>query len=923
MTIIEKINYTHYNLSPSFIELIKQVKNDDEKYITIRDIFFTYNGSKRRGHIIVREIELIFSLIGIKSDYLLDDYGFDDEIKLVSTNSGLKIEFRKIIEEVHENGEMKITPEKIILYYSDSFRRTNKLVHEIQFVFKLFNIKTDSFYPHDCGFNDEIMLKSTLNNIEKKCTTKLESAKISVQYAGEIRVENGKNPKTLYLHQTEAIKKLDEKIIKTNKSPFAGLLVLPTGGGKTTVAVQWLLKNYIDKNKKVVWIAHRHELLEQAKETFGNNAYSDILKNRTSFKYRIISGLHDKPVNIQNSDDIIIASKDSLNSGLEYLLDRLNNVELFLVVDEAHHAIAKTYRKLINSVENNVRDFRMLGLTATPFRTSESEKGLLAKLFTDEIVYGIDLRTLINRGILSEPIFYEQKTNFKMYDVFDDNAIEKIQHFDISSIGKDVAKNIGENKTRNNNIVDYYVKNKNKFKQTLIFALNVDNAIALNALFKRKGIASDYIVSAIRDASTGITTSAKDNKNKIDKFRNGDLKVLINVNILTEGTDLPKVQTVFLTRPTISKILMTQMIGRGLRGEKAGGTKNTFIVSFIDDWKDKISWVNPEKLYIEDSIDFKDTTSSNTVSKIIRLISIEKIEEFANIMDATIDTRELEKIDFIERIPIGLYSFEILKSEQNDELEKNCEILVYDNIKQAYFDFINELDYFFSINNLNDIEELNEHKLQELSKKVEYEYFDGYDTLIGYRIEDIKDILKYYSLYENIPAFIKFEERDKFDIKKIAKEIINRDFGEKSKDEHLRIIWENDGPHWKAFCGYSSFEYFSYEVYLSIRKEYNPDYYKRTISKPEDIKELRELEKLTMSELHENSPKHWRELKNKIYEMSKDENGFYTCAISGEKSNKKNKFQIDHIKPMSKGGLTTLENLQILTRKENAIKSNN
>lgn len=63
------------------------------------------------------------------------------------------------------------------------------------------------------------------------------------------------------------------------------------------------------------------------------------------------------------------------------------------------------------------------------------------------------------------------------------------------------------------------------------------------------------------------------------------MKVLINVNILTEGIDLPQTKTVFLTRPTVSTILMTQMIGRSLRGEKAGGTKEAYVVSFIDDWQ--------------------------------------------------------------------------------------------------------------------------------------------------------------------------------------------------------------------------------------------------------------------------------------------------------------------------------------------------
>jgi len=214
-------------------------------------------------------------------------------------------------------------------------------------------------------------------------------SKISVLYAGRIEVVNGNNPQSLYLHQEEAVKQLDKRIIKTNKCPFAGLLVLPTGGGKTVTAVQLLSRNYIDNNKKILWIAHRHELLEQALETFKKNAYSNILKNKKSFNYRIISGLssHDKPVNIKATDDIIIASKDSLNSGLEYLLHNWikdKNDELFLVIDEAHHATAKTYRKLINSLKNSVNEFRMLGLTATPFRTAESEIGLLEKVFPDE-----------------------------------------------------------------------------------------------------------------------------------------------------------------------------------------------------------------------------------------------------------------------------------------------------------------------------------------------------------------------------------------------------------------------------------------------------------------------------------------------------------------------------------------------------------
>ena len=79
--------------------------------------------------------------------------------------------------------------------------------------------------------------------------------------------------------------------------------------------------------------------------------------------------------------------------------------------------------------------------------------------------------------------------------------------------------------------------------------------------------------------------------------REGKVKVLVNVNILTEGVDLPQTKTVFLARPTVSTILMTQMIGRALRGEAAGGTSSAYIVSFVDNWNEHIAWVNPDSLF--------------------------------------------------------------------------------------------------------------------------------------------------------------------------------------------------------------------------------------------------------------------------------------------------------------------------------------
>lgn len=595
----------------------------------------------------------------------------------------------------------------------------------------------------------------------------------------------------LYTHQLAAVDSLNKKVIQENKTPFAGLLVLPTGGGKTLTAAYWVAKNFLDKGKKVLWIAHRHTLLEQAKETFCEKvAYIDIFGTIPSFSYRLISGIHNKPVHIQPTDSIIFSSKDSLNTEVSWQYLQKNWLqdtdELLLVIDEAHHATARTYRKLIENLQGSVTKFRMLGLTATPFRTADHEKGQLKKIFNDDVVYKIDLRTLITQGILAEPVFEEVHTEIDMKNVFEGNIEElnkRIKLFDFTSIGEKYAESIGKHAKRNKAIVDQYVDNKSKYQKTIIFAINQGNAIALTSLLRKKNIKADYVIASVKDAGTWVTISGQENKRKIEQFRNGELEVLINVNILTEGVDLPDVQTVFLARPTISPVLMTQMIGRALRGEKAGGSKKAYIVSFIDDWKNTICWVNPEQLFIEENVDFNDD-APDTKKSFIQLISIKKLEEFANLADDNISTEEkqtLKALEFIQRIPVGIYYFSLLRKEEtaeypDDDIEKNCEVLVYDSMQQAYEDFIKDLPELLELipdikqglsdknNEIADSssDELSPTILSVLSAIAEEKFFDDFIRDPFYRKEDIEDILLYYYQKDEAPPFIPFAERKQY-----------------------------------------------------------------------------------------------------------------------------------------------------------------
>ncbi len=749
----------------------------------------------------------------------------------------------------------------------------------------------------------------------------------SVSYASTVTISKSVSGIKPYPHQTEAFEKLQEKIIKSNKNPFAGLLVLPTGGGKTLTAALWIAKNILDKKKKVLWIAHRHELLEQAKNTFVEKlAYKDIFKNIDSFNYRIISGMHDKTINILKSDDLIISSKDSLNTGFNHL----NKIwfedgvdEVFLVIDEAHHATARTYRKLIEKIKGNVSNFALLGLTATPTRTAENEQGLLQKIFPDDL-YKIDLKTLIRLGILAKPIFEDVATGQNFIKELSDSDIAKINTFDISSIGDKIAKSISENSERNYLIVDKYVKNKEKYKQTLVFALNQDNAIALNALFKAKEVKSDFVISSVKDAVTGNTSNfTKENKEKIARFRKGELEVLINVNILTEGTDVPNVQSVFLARPTISTILMTQMIGRGLRGIEAGGTKDAYIVSFIDDWQDKIAWVNPEKLIIEEGIDFDDSKDIETKKQLLRLVAISKIEEFAILSDESLDAtvrKALENLDFIQRIPKGIFQFRFLEPTAEEEIERVCEILVYDNLENAYKMVVETLPAFFEDNNLTEKESLTANELNNYAQQLEDEFFSAVDKYPAYRIQDIKNILQYYAVQDELPQYMPLKDRELYDIDKVAQEICDKDLRPKSEKAFLDTIWAGNEIAWQTFFNYDKLSLIR-EVDLAKRKINHPSLFENIKIKPIEEFEAREYERMTMAEIRERNPKHEQELRNKTFEKFTDENGFYYSAINPNfKSKNRLAFQVDHIRPMHDGGLTVLDNLQLLTRSENAEK---
>ena len=746
---------------------------------------------------------------------------------------------------------------------------------------------------------------------------------VELKSAGVVHVKHEALRFMPYEHQSRAMECLD----RINKlSSFSTLVVLPTGGGKTLTASVWLLKNAIGKGFKVLWIAHRQFLLDQAASAFQSNAYEAYLPRKASFRYRIVSGSgeHSRTIDIGAGDTLLIAGKDSLGQNLDSLKGWLKDEEtLFVVIDEAHHATAKTYRRILDYIAKRVPHLKIIGLTATPMRTAKEEAGLLAKIFRDGIkngrvvqgdigiAYEVSLKELIGRQILARPRLNDIGTGENFGESLGLDAMERIQRLDI--IPEDIAEGIAKNAARNRLIVDTYLNNRRKYGQTIVFALNIEHAIALRALFAKAGVKAGIVVSTIREIGTGATIDGKENKRVIRDYEDGKLDVLVNVNILTEGVDLPKTQSVFLARPTVSKILMTQMIGRALRGVKAGGTTEANIVAFMDNWRDRINWVNPESVFDEGDADFAENEQEH-FKGVVRWISVAKIEEFARMMDASLnaDDRAIASLPFVERIPIGMYVFSYQEQGEGGDEGADCQaqIMVYNSTRDAYGKFMKGLPALFRRHREASAEYLSKTVLRKLADECESKFFTD-DMVPPYDRRDIESVLKFYAQKESVPRFYPFADidRERLDITGIARKIVDEDMGPRRERAYLDELWDNgDDDLLRLFFAHRS--YFITQVQIEENKLIHPDFY--SLDEPCVSHDKVPLENLTLYQLREVAPERARRIADKVFSASMNQRGEYVCQKCGRTSKTRRGLHLDHIVPMARGGKTKVENLQVL-----------
>jgi superfamily II DNA or RNA helicase len=326
-----------------------------------------------------------------------------------------------------------------------------------------------------------------------------------------------------------------EALVRTRAAGnTAGLVVLATGLGKTWLSAFDTAQGGFGR---VLFVAHREEILNQALETFRAIRPSARLG-------RFTGGEKDRKA------DVLFASIQTLG--------RLPNLRTFspdafdyIIVDEFHHAAARTYRNLINHFTPKF----LLGLTATPERT---DGGDLLSLCQENLVYRCDLFEGIRRGLLSP---------FKYFGVPDNvdyrNIPWRSSRFDPGLLDQAVAS-----EARAQNALEEWRKRGGK--RTLAFCCSTRHAEHTADFFRANGVRAVAVHSAPGSAPRAAS---------LEKLEAGDIEVICAVDMFNEGVDVPNIDTVLMLRPTESSILWTQQVGRGLR--RAEGKSDLTVIDYI------------------------------------------------------------------------------------------------------------------------------------------------------------------------------------------------------------------------------------------------------------------------------------------------------------------------------------------------------
>ena len=331
----------------------------------------------------------------------------------------------------------------------------------------------------------------------------------------------------------EDMKERIEKALRLHRSVMAQM---PTGTGKTyllTAVIDSFVSNH---PKEKVWIvAHRRELVSQIDETVRKfHSYS-----------------------ASNTSSLLSSVKAMSIQWLMRHYDEIEEEPGMIVIDEAHHALAKTYKEMWERFPKA----KFLGLTATPCR-------LNGKGFTDlfdVLVQSWGVPEFISKGRLATYDFVSIKS-----DGVTQRLIDSLQKRGADGDYQNKEMDMLLNKKPSIERLYRSLEEFGKDRKGIVYAINISHAQKITKLYQEHGVRAIAI-----DSKTPATERQQD----IEAFKKGDIQVLVNVDIFSEGFDCPDVEFVQLARPTLSLAKYLQMVGRGLRVAK--GKKNCVIIDNV------------------------------------------------------------------------------------------------------------------------------------------------------------------------------------------------------------------------------------------------------------------------------------------------------------------------------------------------------
>lgn len=723
--------------------------------------------------------------------------------------------------------------------------------------------------------------------------------------------------KTPFEHQLDAFDALNRTFALADCTGVGALLVLPTGGGKTFTTVKWLCDEAVRRNHKILWLAHSFYLLDQAFHEF--QCYARwISEPRQILNIRVVSSnpSHDSASSIALTDDVVIMTTQTaiknlhaeatdengqrVGSNFRRFIESGEQSGLLVVLDEAHHAPAYGCRHLLIGQDEAAPGIRrlvprtnLLGLTATPTYSDEARRGWLGKIFEAGVVYQADKAHLTAQGILARPNYIPRPTGKEL--VVSESLYGRLvrEHQDLP---EDIIEKLAGDSGRNDYIVQEYVRHRDHYGKTIIFADRWFQCIYLKEKLLANGVRADAIYSRV-EADPGSLEAHKkraagDNerilhefKHGKDEFGNDKLDVLINVRMLTEGADVPSVRTVFLTRQTTSTILMAQMIGRALRGKKAGGGDEANIVLFMDEWKRLIDWATPAML--DGGLGGERVVRGHYPHE---YISIRLIEELARRINSG---GEYAGPPFSRIVPIGWYQteFVVAVEDGSEETRPVVEyVMVYDDTKPRFDAFIKH--FHQQIPKGWDNEALSQDWMRTAVEPWMTCFFAGGADEIGNSlVTDLARIARHIAQRQAVPEYHSFDDRAAYDLDALAARRLSKSSLE--NDEYLRCEFGKPGTLWRVF--YKNYDRFTMAFDGAIRRRIEEQRFGKMQLPPEPRPEPK---------------RRRRELSDaeKKQVLLRDGNICLCCGAGGRGV----RLQVDPIISYSLGGDSTIENSQTL-----------